>query len=205
MWAEKYRPKKLDEIVGHREFIEKLKKLIDDPKNLPHFLFYGMPGTGKTSTAYAIANEVEADLLEINASEERGIDTVRNRILNFIRHKSLHAVKILLLEEADGITPEAQLSLRRIMEKYYSNCKFILCANDVNKIIDAVRSRCYEVHFKLVPVEDMIKRLKFIVECEGLDVNDIQLEYIARKSSGDMRKAINMLQVGDNMKGFSFF
>ena len=201
MWVEKYRPRTLDEVVGQQHIIGKLKKMINNGCEIPHLLFYGRPGTGKTSVALALANEINADILELNASDDRGIDVVRKTILVFARYTSLSGgFKILLLDEADGITPDGQNSLRRIMEKYYHNCRFIIVCNDVHKIIPAIQSRCYKVLFKPVEKEDMIKRLKYIADCEGLDVKDDVLYHIAEASGGDMRVAINRLQMGDYPK-----
>lgn len=202
MWVEKYRPRQLSEVVGQNHIVGKLKKMVDNGCEIPHMLFYGLPGTGKTTVALAFAKTVGADVLELNASDDRGIDVVRSRILTFAKYSPLFGggFKILLLDEADGVTPDGQNSLRRIMEKYYRNCRFIIVCNDVDKIIPAIQSRCYKVLFKPLSKEEVVSRLRFIADSELLDVDDDVLMGIAETCGGDMRVAINKLQMGDYPK-----
>ena len=198
IWIEKYRPKSFDEIVGQNEIIQAVKDRID---NLPHLIFEGSAGTGKTTTAQVIATTLGTDFLELNSSEERGIDTVRGKIMSYCKHLSFSKApyKILFLDEADSMTPDAQLALRPLMEKFSHNCRFIIGCNYVEKIIQPIISRCKVYKFRPVDKTSIIKRLRYVAEKENIFVSmsEQDLEGLAEHSRGDMRKAINDLQMGD--------
>lgn len=198
VWIEEYRPQSFDEIVGQDEIITAIQNRLP---NVPHMIFEGKAGTGKTSTAKVIANTINADFMELNSSEERGIDVVRGKIMSFCKHLGLNSdvPKILFLDEADGITPIAQESLRPVIEKYSSNVRFIFGCNDLNKIIVPIQSRCKVYRFKPVNINAIIKRLRFIAEQENITLVVVDGDYkaIAEHSHGDMRKAINDLQMGE--------
>jgi len=200
LWAEKYRPKTLDEVVDLTDIVIRLKKFVKE-KTLPHLLFAGPPGTGKTTIALALAHDLYgADypryLLETNASDERGIDTIRTKIKEFARSRVAGDVpfKIVLLDEADNMTADAQQALRRLMELYSATTRFILIANFPSKIIEPIQSRCALFRFSPLKKEDVVSRLKWICEQEKVDYDDEALEAIHEVAEGDMRKAINILQ-----------
>ncbi|VVB74543.1 Replication factor C small subunit [Candidatus Tiddalikarchaeum anstoanum] len=200
VWTEKYRPRSLKDVVGQQSII---KRLIGFTKSesMPHLLFAGPAGTGKTTCALALANDlygsnIEQNFLELNASDERGIDTIRNKVKDFARSKALGAApyKIIFLGESDALTREAQQALRRTMEKYSSSCRFILDCNYSSKIIDPIQSRCVLFKFKPLDKKDVIDFLKKIVVGEKLKADDSVLEEVFNVSGGDLRKAINTLQ-----------
>ncbi len=199
LWTEKYRPKSLDEIVGHKYIVEKLKSYVKN-KNMPNLIFTGPPGTGKTACALALAYElygenIKRNFLDLNASDARGIDVVRHNIKEFAATLPYDApFKIIFLDEADALTADAQNALRRIMEDYAENTRFILSCNLSSKIIPPIQSRCVVFRFKRLSKEEVIERLKYIAEKEGLEITDDAFEAIYDISEGDMRKAINLLQ-----------
>ena len=204
IWIEKYRPKTFDEVVGNEDIVNELKELVKS-KNIPHIIFEGEPGVGKTTLAHVVANELGIkDVLEINASDERGIDTVRDRIKTYARTKSLYGLKIIILDEADFITSEAQHSLRRIMEKYSTNCRFIFTCNYISKIIVPLQSRCRVFSVRKLKKEDLIKITKRICEKEGIQISDEDMEQLIAFSNGDARFIINNLQSGTVNGKFSF-
>jgi replication factor C subunit 3/5 len=205
-WIEKYRPKNLDEVKSHEQLITTLKNFIHN-RDLPHLLFYGPPGTGKTSIILSCAkelygNNIDLMTLQINVSEERGIEIVRNKILQFVQSKSFifnennKLFKLVILDEADAMTPDAQAILRRIIEKYTVNARFCLICNYIKKINLALQSRC--TIFRLSPIpDDIIKeKIKEISKKEKLKINKEAIESIIDKSNGDFRKIINILQTG---------
>ena len=201
IWIEKYRPKKLSEIVGHREIIERLSAYVRS-KNIPHLLFAGPAGTGKTTCAIAIAREIFGDswkqnFHELNASDERGINVVRGKIKDFARTAPIGDVgfKIIFLDEADALTSDAQAALRRTMEMYSHVCRFILSANYSSRIIEPIQSRCAIFRFRPLSDEDVKSYIRMIAEKEGLEITDDALDAIAFVAKGDMRKAINALQI----------
>ena len=199
IWVEKYRPKTLDEVVGQDAIVRRLKGYVEK-KNIPHMLFSGPPGTGKTATAIALTRDLFGEVwrenfIEMNASDERGIDVVRHQIKEFARTAPISApFKIIFLDEADALTADAQAALRRTMEMFSKSCRFILSCNYVSRIIEPIQSRCALFRFKPVPKEAMRKRLLEICEKEGVKITDDGLEAILYISAGDFRKAINVLQ-----------
>ncbi len=199
VWAEKYRPQKLEDVVDQEHVIKRLKSFVDK-KNVPHMLFAGPAGCGKTSVAIAIAKELydsnwHQNFLELNSSDERGIDVIRYKVKDFARTKALGTqYKIICLDEADALTQEAQQALRRTMEKYTGTCRFILIANYSSRIIEPIQSRCAVFRFKSLDAEKVKKVISDIAKKEKISIEDKALNAIFEISEGDMRKAINLLQ-----------
>jgi len=201
MWVEKYRPVTLSEIVNQIEIIGSLKALIRDPIDMPHLLFSGSAGIGKTTTALCITRQILGQYsrectLELNASDERGIGMVREKVKKFSKFAGMADVpfKIIILDEADEMTSDAQTALRRIIEDTAKICRFILIANNVSKIIDPIQSRCATFKFTAVPEESIIKRLEEIAKKEKVKVDKKGLKAIYEYSEGDLRHAINLMQ-----------
>ncbi len=201
IWIEKYRPVRLDQVAGQDETIERLKSYVAT-KNLPHLLFSGPPGVGKTASAVSIAREIFGEDLwrenftELNASDERGIDVVRNKIKNFAKTAPIggSGFKIIFLDEADALTSDAQSALRRTMERFSNNCRFILSCNYSSKIIEPIQSRCAVYRFRRLSDGAIRKRLEFIAEEQGLSITEDGYEALVYVAQGDMRKAVNSLQ-----------
>ncbi len=203
IWIEKYRPKTLDDIVGQDNIIERLKAYVKT-KNVPHLIFAGPAGIGKTTSALALAREVfgeefwKQNFHELNASDERGIGIIRGKIKDFARTAPIGEtqIKIIFLDEADSLTPDAQAALRRTIEKYTRICRFILSVNYSSKIIEPIQSRCAVFRFKPIKAEDIKKYMRKIATKEKLEITSDGLETLIFISRGDLRKAINILQVG---------
>jgi replication factor C small subunit len=200
IWIEKYRPEKLDDIVGQDEIIKRLKSYVKT-KNLPHLLFSGPPGVGKTAAAISIVKEIFGEtwrnnFIELNASDERGIDIIRHKVKDFARMAPLGEAdfKVIFLDEADALTNDAQSALRRTMERYSATTRFILSCNYSSKIIEPIQSRCAVYRFKPLSKEAVAKRMGYIAEAEKLAVTIGGMEAIEYVAGGDMRKAINALQ-----------
>ena len=200
IWTEKYRPSQFSEVVGQDETVKKVQSLTNS-LNIPHLLFVGPAGTGKSTLALIIVKELfgknwRENYLELNASDERGINVVREKVKNFARTKSLGDVpfKIIFLDEADALTPEAQQALRRTMENYAATCRFILSCNYSSKIIDPIQSRCAIFRFKLLEKKDIEKVIRKIEAGEKLQISDESVEMLYEGSEGDCRRTINLLQ-----------
>ena len=209
MWVEKYRPKSLDEIVGLKDIVESLKAFMKNPKTMPHLMLAGVPGTGKTTIALAIAHELyganwKSFTLELNASDERGIDTVRERIKDFSRYSRTGFGNIpfalIILDECDQMTGPAQTALRRIMEIGSRTSRFILICNQSSKIIEPIQSRCAIFRFSRIDKQAMKEQLICIAKKERVNLLPEAAERIVEFSEGDLRHAINALQTASAYK-----
>jgi len=203
-WVEKYRPNKLDDITTQYNIIQSLRNGIKT-KNIPHLIFYGGSGCGKTSTIHALAKELFGDkyisnrIIELNASDERGINVVREKIKLYAKQAvklddNIPPWKIIILDEADTMTPDSQFALRRIIEEYSKVTRFCFICNYHNKIIDPIISRCSLFCFKPILESDIFNKIKMISIKENFHCSDILLNKIVKLSRGDLRKAINFLQ-----------
>ncbi|KAI9346703.1 DNA replication factor [Pilaira anomala] len=199
-WIEKYRPKTLDDLVSQDNITSTIENFIQ-AKKLPHLLFYGPPGTGKTSTILASARQLYGDkfksmILELNASDDRGIDVVREQIKNFASTRNIYTsgFKLIVLDEADAMTNQAQAALRRVIEKYTKNVRFCIICNYVSRILPAIQSRCTRFRFSPLDKELIEDRLKHVIEAEHVNITDDGKEALLRLSKGDMRRALNILQ-----------
>ena len=200
IWTEKYRPKNFSDIKGQKEIVKRVKSFVEQ-KNMPHLMFAGPAGVGKTSLALVIVKQLFQDswhqnFLELNASDERGIDVIRIKVKNFARTKSIGDVpfKIIYLDECDALTKEAQQALRRTMENYTSTCRFILGCNYSSKIIDPIQSRCAVFRFKPLDKAELHKIIEKISQEEGLKIDEKAKEALITVSEGDCRKLENLLQ-----------
>ena len=206
-WVEKYRPDKIENIISHKDILNTLSNLIQKG-SFPHVLFYGPPGTGKTSSVIACAKQMFGSsyanmVLELNGSDDRGINVVREQIKDFSQsdlftneifnaNKQNH--KLVILDEADSMTYDAQFALRRVIETYTTTTRFCLICNYSTKIIPSLQSRCITFRFSPIPVADHIAHIKKIVELESMSLDEPVIHEIIRLSDGDMRKSINVLQ-----------
>ena len=204
-WVEKYRPRNVDEVSHQTEVTDTLRNSLEQ-KNLPHLIFYGPPGTGKTSTILACARQLfgadyKSRVMELNASDERGIAVVRTKIKGFAQVAVTSSgpngpppYKLIVLDEADSMTQDAQSALRRTMETYSRVTRFCIICNYITRLIPPIASRCAKFRFKALPADAMSGRLRHIASAEGVDIPDDALTELMAQSEGDMRRAIQMLQ-----------
>ena len=200
IWTEKYRPKDFSEIKGQKEIVKRIKAFVE-LQNIPHLLFAGPAGVGKTTLALVVAKKIfkeqwHQNFLELNASDERGIDIIRNKVKDFARTKAIGDApfKIIYLDECDALTREAQQALRRTMENYTQTCRFILSANYSSKIIDPIQSRCAMFRFKPLEKKEIIAIIEKIEKDEKIKVDEKAKEALYAISEGDVRKVENILQ-----------
>ena len=202
MWVEKYRPKKISDIIGQKEIIGSLSGLMKNQAEMPNLLFSGGAGVGKTTTAMCLSREILGDrwkdyTLELNASDERGIGMVREKVKKFSRFAGLDTeipFKIIILDEADEMTSDAQTALRRIIEDAAKFCRFILIANNVSKIIPPIQSRCASFKFTQIDENNIQNHLKTILKKEKVESEENGIAEITKYTNGDLRHAINLLQ-----------
>jgi replication factor C small subunit len=200
IWTEKYRPKAFEQIKGQTEIVDRARAFVET-RNMPHLMFTGPAGTGKTTLSLIIVKKLFGDswrsnYLELNASDERGIDVVRQKVKNFARTKALSEVpfKIIFLDEADALTREAQQALRRTMENFTDTCRFILSCNFSSKIIEPIQSRCVVFKFRPLEKNDITGIIKEIAEKEKINIDEKAIEKLYEISEGDCRRIINVLQ-----------
>jgi replication factor C small subunit len=205
MWAEKYRPKSLDAIINQKEIVNRLKSFAHS-KNVPHCIFAGPPGTGKTTAALCLTRDLYGEsyrehMMELNASDERGIKIVRETVKTFARTRSIGEIpfKILILDEADNMTSDAQQALRRTMERFTETCRFIMIANYSGKIIEPLQSRCAPFRFSYMLQKDQDRYLRNIIEKENIKILDDGYDAIFEVSQGDLRRATNTIQAAASM------
>lgn len=208
VWVEKYRPRTLSEVVGQDDAVERLKAYVKTG-NVPHLMFAGPPGTGKTTCAIAMARDLFGSdgwagrFLELNASDERGIGIVRGKIKEFARVGTADSqgFKIVFLDEADALTHDAQAALRRTMEKYTATTRFVLSCNYSSKIIDPIQSRCAVFRFRPLTVDQVKKFIRRIATEEKLDIAPDGVDALVFVAKGDLRKTVNTLQVAATLGG----
>ena len=208
MWAEKYRPQSLDEMVNQTEIVSRLKRFVEE-RNLPHLLLVGPAGVGKTTSILALARDLYGSgyrnfILELNASDERGIDVIREKVKFFARTAAIASVvpfKILIMDEADSLTRPAQHALRRTMERYTRTCRFCLIGNYSENIIEPIQSRCSIFRFSPLSEDDIKMWIRTIASKEGVNLLEEGLDAVYQASRGDMRKAINLLQAAAAAQG----
>ena len=200
IWTEKYRPEKFEDIKGQKDIVKRIQAFVLG-KNMPHLLFTGPAGVGKTTTSLVVArqlfgNEWHQNFLELNASDERGIDVVRNKVKDFARTRAIGDVpfKIIYLDECDALTREAQQALRRTMENYTATCRFILSANYSSKIIDPIQSRCAIFRFKTLDKDEVFSIIDIIAKKEHLKIDEKAKEALFTISGGDCRRLENLMQ-----------
>lgn len=213
MWVEKYRPKKIEQIVNQKDIIKALNNLKKNPNEMPHMLFAGPAGVGKTTTALCLANELlgddwRNDTLELNASDERGIKMVRERVKEFAAVIKLTGIsennnekpfRIIILDEADEMTSEAQTALRRIIEDSSKTTRFIIICNYLSQIIEPIQSRCAVFRFKRLDKENIVEHLKTICKLEKIQFEEEAIAQIFDFTYGDLRHSINVLQTAAGM------
>ena len=207
MWVEKYRPKKISEVINQKDIKGSLQALLKNQEEMPHLLFSGSAGVGKTTMAICISQEILGDrwkdyTLELNASDERGIGMVRERVKKFSRFAGLDTeipFKIIILDEADEMTSDAQTALRRIIEDTAKFCRFILIANNISKIINPIQSRCAVFKFSQIDEKEITAQLKVVLKKENGKADEKGLKEIAEYAEGDLRHAINLLQTAASM------
>ncbi len=205
MWVEKHRPATVGQIRGQSVVIDRLRAY-SEQGTFPHLLFAGPPGTGKTTAALALTRDVFGEAyrdntLEMNASDERGIDSIRNTVKQFAKTTPLGGAtfKVIFLDEADALTSDAQGALRRIMEQYSETCRFILSCNYSSKIIEPIQSRCAVFRFRPLASDQIDKQIAEISKAENVKLDEDAKEAIVHVSRGDMRKAITSLQVAASL------
>jgi len=201
LWTEKYRPDSLSEIINQYQVIDKLKKYKEE-ESLPHLLLVGPSGVGKTSSTIALAKDIygndwEGNFLELNASHRRGIKAVRKEVKNAAMTTSLTKknFKIIFIDEAESFSNEAQSALRRILEKYSENVRFVLSCNNSSKIIDPIRSRCVQLHFRPLSKDHVKSWLDIIIKKESLQVEEGAIKFLINYGKGNLRKITNLLQL----------
>lgn len=208
LWTEKYRPKSLGDVVNHREIVSRLQTFAKE-KNLPHLLFVGPAGVGKTTAILALARDLFGpeygnSVLELNASDERGINTIRDKVKSFARTAPMQSdvsFKILIMDEADSLTAAAQHALRRTMERYTKTCRFCLIGNYSENIIEPIQSRCSVFRFGRLSEKDIRDRIQYVADHENAKLLEPGLDAIIEASGGDLRKSINILQTAAASKG----
>lgn len=207
MWVEKYRPQKIVDLVNQKDVVGSLTSLLKNVSELPHLLFSGSAGVGKTTLAVCLSRQILGEswkeyTLELNASDERGINMVRERVKKFSKFAGLDTnipFKIIILDEADEMTSDAQTALRRIIEDASKHCRFILIANNISKIIEPIQSRCVVFKFTRIAEKEVIAHLKEIVKKEKLKSDEDGLKAIFDYTEGDLRHAINLLQASSSL------
>ncbi len=207
VWVEKYRPRTLADVVGQEETVERLKAYVQ-ARNIPHLMFAGPPGTGKTTSAIALARDLYGEdwagrFLELNASDERGIGVVRGKIKEFARvgTADTQGFKIVFLDEADALTHDAQSALRRTMEKYTATTRFVLSCNYSSKIIDPIQSRCAVFRFRPLTQEQVKKYVRKIAKAENVEITAEGVDALLFVAKGDLRRTVNTLQVAAALGG----
>ena len=197
LWVEKYRPKKLDEYVGNEHLKQKVSDYLSSG-DVPHLLFFGKAGTGKTTLAKLIVNSINCDYIIINASDENNVDTVRNKVKSFASTVGFKDLKVIILDEFDYMTPNAQAILRNLMETFSKHCRFILTCNYIEKVIDPIQSRCQT--FQIVPPtkKDVAVQISKILGSENVKFEPKELVPIIDSSYPDIRKVINTCQLNSS-------